>query len=240
FLDRFEQGLEIALAEAVVALALDELEEDRPDRVGGEDLQQHLGLAAVDHALAVDQDAVGLQPRDVLAMLGQTRIDPLEIGVWRRRHERQAGGAQAFDGAVDVTAATGDVLNALTAIGLQIFLDLTGIARVLVDRNPDFSIGTGQRAREQAGGAALDVEEADLAEVEQLFVEARPHVHAPAVDIVGEVVEVEQAGAYGTRIARTEPIELGIISRASGAIAIDEIQEAAADALDGGNVQCLL
>src|SRR5215470_18016730 len=41
FLDRFEQRLEIALAESVIALALDELEEDRPDRVGRENLQQH-------------------------------------------------------------------------------------------------------------------------------------------------------------------------------------------------------
>src|SRR5690606_2154280 len=38
--DRLEQGLEVALAEALVALALDELEEDRPDRVLAEDLQQ--------------------------------------------------------------------------------------------------------------------------------------------------------------------------------------------------------
>ena len=80
FLDRFEQRLEIAFAKTVVALALDELEEDRPDRIGREDLQQHLGVAAIDHALAVDQDAVTLQPRDVLAMPGQPRIDLLEIG----------------------------------------------------------------------------------------------------------------------------------------------------------------
>src|SRR5471030_1703560 len=71
FLDRFEQRLEIALAETVVALALDELEEDRPDGVGGENLQQHLCQAAFDDAFAVDQDAVALQPRDVLAMLRQ-------------------------------------------------------------------------------------------------------------------------------------------------------------------------
>ena len=37
---RLEQGLEVALAEALVALALDDLEEDRPDHVLGEDLQQ--------------------------------------------------------------------------------------------------------------------------------------------------------------------------------------------------------
>jgi hypothetical protein len=39
-LDRLEQRLEVAFAEALVAFALDELEEDRPELVLGEDLQQ--------------------------------------------------------------------------------------------------------------------------------------------------------------------------------------------------------
>src|SRR5688572_29835154 len=50
-LDRLEQGLEVAFAEAVVALALDELEEDRPDRRLAEPLQQDLRVAAFDDAL---------------------------------------------------------------------------------------------------------------------------------------------------------------------------------------------
>src|SRR5258708_38940941 len=55
-LDRFEQRLEIAFAKTVVTLALDELEEDRPDRLRRKNLQQHLCAAAIDHALAVDQN----------------------------------------------------------------------------------------------------------------------------------------------------------------------------------------
>src|SRR5262249_22166682 len=149
-------------AESIIALALDELEEDRPDRVRREDLQQHLGVAAIDHALAVDQDAVALEPRDVLAMLVKTGVDLLEIGRRRRRHERRGVGAERFDRGVDVAAAAGDVLDALAAIDVEILLDLPGIAGVLVDRNPDFSIRAGQRAGEQAGRAALDIEEADL------------------------------------------------------------------------------
>ena len=82
-LDRFEQRLEITLAESIVALALDEFEEDRPDRVRREDLQQHLGVAAINDALAVDQNAVGLQPHNVLAMLRQAAVDLLEIGIRR-------------------------------------------------------------------------------------------------------------------------------------------------------------
>ena len=99
FLDRFEQRLEITLAESIVALALDEFEEDRPDRVRRKNLQQHLGLAAIDDALAVDQDAGALQAGDVLAVLRQARVDLLEIGLRRRRHERQARIAQRLDGA---------------------------------------------------------------------------------------------------------------------------------------------
>ena len=150
FLDRFEQRLEIALAETIVALALDEFEEDRPDRVRREDLQQHLGVAAIDDALAVDQNAVALQAGDVLAMLRQPRVDLLEIGIGRRRHERQSASRSVSTVAIDVPRAAGDVLDALAAIDVEIFLDLPGIAGVLVDRDPDLAVRAGQRAREQA------------------------------------------------------------------------------------------
>ena len=132
------------------------------------------------------------------------------------------------------------MLDALAAIDAEIFLDLAGIAGILVDRNPDLAVGAGQRPREQAGRPALDIEEADLPEIEQLFVEAGPHVHPAAMDVVGEVIEIKQPGALGPRIARAQPFELGIIGRALGAVAIDEIQQAAADALDGGHVERLL
>ena len=51
------RALEVALAEALVALALDDLEEDRADHVLGEDLQQQ-ALPSV--GVAIDQDAVAL------------------------------------------------------------------------------------------------------------------------------------------------------------------------------------
>src|ERR1700759_2479387 len=139
FLDRLAKRLEISLAKAVVALALDELEEYRADCVRREDLQQHLGVAAVDDAFTVDQDAVPLQARDVLAMLRQPRIDLLEIGLGRRRHEWQAISAQRLDGSIDVLAAASDVLDTLAAIDVEIFLDLPGIAGILVDRNPNLA-----------------------------------------------------------------------------------------------------
>ncbi len=240
FFNGLEQRLEVAFAEAIVALALDELEEDRPDGVGGEDLQQHLGVAAIHHALPVDQDAVSLQARDVLAMLRQARVDLLEVRIRRRRHERQSVGAQFFDGVIDILHAAGDVLDALAAIRRQIFLDLPGIARVLVDRNPDLAVRAGQRAREQAGRPALDVKEADLAEVEQLLIKAGPHIHPPAMHVVGQVVEIEQSGAFRVNVLQPEPVELGVVGRAFLAVTIHEIQQAAADTLDRGNIQRLL
>src|SRR5690606_23517947 len=66
-LDAFEQGLEVAFAEAFVALALDDLEEDRAERVGGEDLQQ---LALLGLGIGIDQDPVPGQAREVLAVVG--------------------------------------------------------------------------------------------------------------------------------------------------------------------------
>src|SRR5260221_10788121 len=66
-----EQGLEIAFAEAlaVVALALDELEEHGAQHGLGEDLQQQARLAALGRA--VQQDAARLQLAHGLAVTGQ-------------------------------------------------------------------------------------------------------------------------------------------------------------------------
>jgi hypothetical protein len=54
-LDRLEQRLEVAFAEALIALALDDLEEDRSNLVFSEDLQQQVFGCAVDQDLALAQ-----------------------------------------------------------------------------------------------------------------------------------------------------------------------------------------
>src|SRR5579871_6595224 len=84
-LDRLEQSLEVALAETLVALSLDELEEDRSDRVLGEDLQQDAALET-----AIDEDAAPLELREGLAVPADARIDPFVVA---RR------GLLEFDGA---------------------------------------------------------------------------------------------------------------------------------------------
>src|SRR3954465_12858720 len=77
-LDRFEQGLEIALAEAFIALALDDLEEDRADHVLGEDLEEQ-ALAGLRRP--VDQDSPLAHFLDRVVMPGQALVDHVEIGV---------------------------------------------------------------------------------------------------------------------------------------------------------------
>src|ERR1700761_8963507 len=79
-LQDLEQRLEIALAEAVIALALDEFEEDRPEDILREDLQQQaLALGR----RAIDQDAALPHFLDRFAMAGQALVDQIEIGLDR-------------------------------------------------------------------------------------------------------------------------------------------------------------
>ena len=79
----------------------------------------------------------------------------------------------------------------------------------------------------QARYLAFDVEVADLAEIEELFVEAGPLVQAPAIDVVGQVVDIVEAGALRPRIAPAEPVEIHVIDRALRAVAVDQIDLAA-------------
>ena len=58
------------------------------------------------------------------------------------------------------------------------------------------------------------------------------------MDVVGEVIDVIEPRAFRPRVAGAEPLEL--VRRTLGAVAIDEIEQAAADTLDGGNVERLL
>src|SRR5688572_6335091 len=71
-LDGFEQGLEVAFTEALVALALNDLEEDGADGVLREDLQQEPLTASRG---TIDQNAVLLEQRQILAVAGHPGID---------------------------------------------------------------------------------------------------------------------------------------------------------------------
>src|SRR5579859_4523176 len=233
-----EQRLEIAFAEAIIALALDEFEEDRAQHVLREDLQQQalaLGRGAV------DQDAALAHFLDRLAMAGQALVDQVEIGVDGVLQTDTVGG-QLVDGLVEVRAAQGDVLDAFAIIGLQEFLDLVELAVIalrFVQGNADLAARAGHRLREQAGDLALDVEIADLTEIEELLVELGPMRHAALEDIMGQMVEISEVGR-----SRRHPflpvgmeMEIDVIDRMLVTIAVDQIEARPADALNGGNGQ---
>ena len=107
--DGFEQRLEVAFAEALVALALNDLEEDGTDYGVGEDLeQQALALGG----RAVDQDRVLAQPRCILAVRTHPLFDLFVVGV-RRFEKPGAAFSEGFDSGVDIIAGQSDVLDAL-------------------------------------------------------------------------------------------------------------------------------
>src|SRR2546429_3098549 len=240
-LHRLEQRLEVALAEALVALPLDDFEEDRADGGLGEDLQQQPAARA-----AVDEDLPLLQLGERLAMVRQALADHLVVGV-RRVEQLHARGAQLIDGGIDVAAMQGDVLDALAVILLEILLDLRAVVRGFVDRDADLAARAGHRLGLQAGQLALDVEAADLAETEQPLVELGPFLHAAPMNVVREVIDVAQAGARGSRrIAAPERLEarqrpeIHVVDRVAVivlGIAVDEVDERVADALDRRDAQ---
>src|SRR6202000_2401509 len=82
------------------------------------------------------------------------------------------------------------------------------------------------------GLLALDVEVADLAEVEDALVEVRPLGHVAALDVVGQVIEVGQAlGIAGLRLGRAgDRHEVDVIDLLR-AIAVDQVEVRAADPL---------
>ncbi len=170
-------------------------------------------------------------------MAGHAGVQLVEIGVGGVL-EGDAPLAQGFHGVEDVTGAQGYVLDALALIGAQELLDLGVLVLALVQGDADLAAGRGHGPGDQARLLALDIEVADLAEIEDALIEGRPPVHLAAVDVVGQVVEVGQPHAalgQGRRGALDRP-EVDVIDLL-GPIAVDQIEVRAADPLDGRDIQ---
>src|SRR6185312_2593714 len=161
------------------------------------------------------------------------RVDTFVIGVGRVL-KGQAAAAEHIDRSIDVVCAEGDVLNAFAVILPQILLDLALVVLRLVDGDADLAARTGHRAREEARLFALDVEVADLAEVEQPLVEAFPNVHVATLHVVREVINARETWVLRGR--RGNRPEVDVINRAI-AVSVDEVDERAADAFDAGDVE---
>ena len=164
-------------------------------------------------------------------MLRHALIDHVEIAVGRIQ-KLDAGRAHRFDRRIDIVGETRDVLDAFAVVLLQVFVDLRfGIGR-LVQRNAHDAVGCGHRLGQQAGLRALDVEIADLAEVEQALVIVRPLVHVAEIQIVGEVIDEGQPQPLGHHLRARQPFVVRVVDGARVVVAINDVQHAAADAFD--------
>ena len=84
---------------------------------------------------------------------------------------------------------------------------------------------------------ALDVEVADLAEVEELLVEVAPEGHAPAIDVVRQVIDDLQAVAHRMSVDTFDELEVDVVDRPAFFEAVDQVQGRAPDAFDRGQPQ---
>src|SRR6202000_3360356 len=102
--DALEQRLEIAFAETLIALALDDLEEDRTNGVLGEDLQKQTAI----FRRTIHQDAVAFEARHIFTMTFDAVVETFVIGFWRilKWHTR---GLQIFHRVINIVATQRDV-----------------------------------------------------------------------------------------------------------------------------------
>ena len=127
----------------------------------------------------------------------------------------------------------------LDPFALVLFEELDDLALVvarLVDRYADLATRAGHGPRLQAGQLAFDVEVADLLEIEHPLVIARPLVQVAAEHVVGQMVDVSQAEARGIGIGAGDRPEIDVVD-AGVVIAVDEIDQGAADPFDRRNVE---
>ncbi len=130
------------------------------------------------------------------------------------------------------------MLDALPVELHQELFDLAGaLGGLLVQRDADHAIRGAHGLGGQAGVFTLDVEVTRFTEVEQFLVEVGPVDHAPAIDVMGQVVDNLEAGAHRVAVDAFEEHEVDVIDRTALTETVDQIQRRAADALDRRQVQ---
>ena len=138
-----------------------------------------------------------LHPLDRFVVIVHAGFRQVVIGIVGAGHELDAPVGDRVGRSIDIIGAHRDMLDALALVFLQVADDLPGFAPVFVDRDADAAAGRGQGAGKQAGILALDIEEADFAEIEQAAVEFEPLVHVAPEHVVGQVIEVVEPDAFG-------------------------------------------
>jgi predicted ATPase/DNA-binding CsgD family transcriptional regulator len=233
-LDRLEQRLEVALAEAERAVPLDELEEHgRPVADGlGEDLQQVAVLVPVDEDAALLQLLDG--DADLTDPAAQDRVGV--VAVWRGQ-ELHAPLGQLVHGGADVRGREGQVLNTGAAVVLQVLVDLRlalAFGR-LVERELDPVVAARDdlaHQRRVLGGDVVADELGQVREAHDPVVEGDPLVHRAEFHVADDVVEGDEG-----RLGRGRGAAAGDVARQVGAViaaAVDERVDGVAVGLDGG------
>ena len=82
----------------------------------------------------------------------------------------------------------------------------------------------------------MNVEKADLAEIEQVTIETEPDIHVAAEDVVGQMIQIMKADP--ARVSFVKPAKLGVVG-AVVAILVDEIDQRTADAVDRWDIHDL-
>src|SRR3954471_10196800 len=106
-LHRFEQRAEVALAEALVALPLDDLEEDGPDHGFGEDLEKEPASGS-----PVQENFAAAQFAERLGVPGKALVEELVIRIGRIE-QLNAFRVQRVNGPINVARVQSDVLDPL-------------------------------------------------------------------------------------------------------------------------------
>jgi hypothetical protein len=226
----FEEGFEVALAEAAAALALDDLVEDGGAvfyRLG-EDLQ-HVALV-----VAVDEDAQLFQFVDGFVDFADAGLQLGVIGV-RDGEEVHALLLHLRDGAENVFGSEGHVLDAGPLVEVEVLLDLGFAAAFggLVDGEFDVAVAVGHHLgheRGVLGGDVVVVEVLIEAEAHDVAVEVDPLVHGVPADVADDVVDVEKADGTGDGVVLD-----GVVAGEEGAGVVGAVDEGVDGVAVGGD-----
>ena len=173
-----------------------------------------------------------------LAVAGQTFGQHLVIGCGRRGHHRGAAGLQAVPASQQVIADERNMLNSLAIVFAQEFFNLAAASLAFfIQGDTDFAVRRGHRLAGQTGIFALDVKIADLAEVEDPLIKRRPVRHAPAVDVVRQVIDQLEAGPHRIAVRPGFVNEIDVIDAEVVTVPVNQVDDRSANPSDSRQTQ---
>src|SRR5216683_1461713 len=228
--DGFEEGFEVAFAEAAASLSLDDLVEDsRAVFYGPREDLEHVAFV-----VAIDEDAETLEFFDGLVDLADAVLQVGVVGVGDGE-ELDSLLLHPGDGIEDVGRGEGDVLDAGALVEVEVLLDL-GLAAAfggLVDGELDEAVAVGHHLRHQSrvlGGDVVVVEVLVEREAHDVGVEVDPVVHGVPAYVADHVVDVEEDDGAGYAVVLD-----GAVAGEEGAGVVGAIDEGVDGVAVGGD-----